>query len=278
MTIREKVNSAVNIYVAENGYETWMSGDEIKAYVNSCFKNEQIKDGSFLPTDYCYNRYNIGLKDFENKDRVLEYNDGQFRLLGENYPYTGDAWHYPRDKSIDPYIVGRWIDGKFGLYSDDTVEEIKEEKEFSKESVSIANDIEKELDLEGLEGEERLAVAKIRANQSIYRKALLRKYKTCCLCGVANTDLLIASHIKPWNKSESVEKLDAENGLLLCPNHDKLFDRGYISFDDQGNIMISSKLNDVDRVFTNVNEKMKIAMSRQCRDYMNYHRTNVYKG
>ena len=52
-------------------------------------------------------------------------------------------------------------------------------------------------------------------------------------------ELLVASHIKPWSISDANEKLDIHNGLLMCPNHDKLFDRGYISFDDTGRILIS---------------------------------------
>ena len=57
-------------------------------------------------------------------------------------------------------------------------------------------------------------------------------------------ELLVASHIKPWSISDANEKLDIHNGLLMCPNHDKLFDRGYISFDDTGRILISEKLDD----------------------------------
>ena len=59
---------------------------------------------------------------------------------------------------------------------------------------------------------------------------------------VSDPKFLIASHIKPWACSESGEKLDIDNGLLLCPNHDALFDSGYISFDENGVIMISEHL------------------------------------
>ena len=56
------------------------------------------------------------------------------------------------------------------------------------------------------------------------------------------TDLLIASHIKPWSESSNKEKLDRYNGLLLLPNYDKLFDKHLISFDDDGKIIISSQI------------------------------------
>lgn len=51
-------------------------------------------------------------------------------------------------------------------------------------------------------------------------------------CGVSDEHFLIDSHIKPWSQSNNQEWLDVNNGLLLCPNHDALFDKGiiYISF------------------------------------------------
>jgi hypothetical protein len=276
MTIREKIIKAVNDYVIKNGFDTWMSRKEVQEYVNSCYE-EKIAPGSLLPTDYCYNRYNSGLANFAEKDRLFEYNDRQFRLLGEHYAYTGDVWHYPSDKSVKPYVVGRWENGSFQHYTNSEIEEIKVEDRFREEAPEIANNIEKELDLQGLKGEERIAATKVRVNQTVYRKGLLRRYKHCCLCGVSDDNLLVASHIKPWSDSEANEKLDFDNGLLLCPNHDKLFDLGYITFDDNGSIIISNNLNDVDKVFMNVNPEMRVTLSYKGRMYMRYHRNTVFR-
>ena len=99
----------------------------------------------------------------------------------------------------------------------------------AKTNIEIIEEIEKEIDELDLWGEERLAIVKTRVNQSVFRDSLLKKYKTCCLCKVENPSLLIASHIKPWAVSEPGEKLDPQNGFLLCPNHDALFDGGYIT-------------------------------------------------
>ena len=99
-------------------------------------------------------------------------------------------------------------------------------------------------------GDEREAIVKIRINQDKFRESLIKKYNgKCCLCGVDYLSMLVASHIKPWAKSDKYEKLDIENGLLLCPNHDKLFDSGLISFDSKGKIMISSKLDKNNQIF-----------------------------
>ena len=70
--------------------------------------------------------------------------------------------------------------------------------------------------------------------------------------------------------------MDVNNGLLLCPNHDKLFDNGYITFDDNGGIIISDDLDKNDQIFMNVNEKMAIDLYEDSKAYMKYHRENVF--
>ena len=75
-----------------------------------------------------------------------------------------------------------------------------------------------------------------------YRKDLIELWGKCSVSECNMTDLLIASHIKPWSESSNEEKLDRYNGLLLLPNYDKLFDKHLISFDDDGKIIISSQI------------------------------------
>ena len=67
------------------------------------------------------------------------------------------------------------------------------------------------------------------------------------------------------------------NGLLLCPNHDALFDKGYISFDDDGTILISDSLDEATRVFLNINETMKISMNEDQKQYMKWHREHLFQ-
>ena len=132
-------------------------------------------------------------------------------------------------------------------------------------------------DCKGAIGEEKDAVVKIRLNQDIFRNGLITKYKNkCCLCGVDDESLLIASHIKPWAKSDDHEKLDVNNGLLLCPSHDRLFDRGYISFDDSGVIIVSKQLSSNSKMFMNVHDGMKITVSDDNREYIRYHREKIF--
>lgn len=74
----------------------------------------------------------------------------------------------------------------------------------------------------------------------------------------------------------SQKKIDVHNGLLLCPNHDKIFDSGLITFDNNGNIMISDELNCNDRILLNLRDDMKIAISEKSIKYMEYHRKHIY--
>ncbi|MGE1112982.1 HNH endonuclease [Priestia megaterium] len=135
-----------------------------------------------------------------------------------------------------------------------------------------------EKDLESpivLEKTEKEAIAKVRIGQSIFKRTLLEFEKKCRLCGVSDERFLIASHIKPWSQSNHQERLDVNNGLLLCPNHDFLFDKGYISFEEEGKILISSSLDETAKVFLNVNDKLKIRMTEIQKRYMEWHRENI---
>ena len=120
-------------------------------------------------------------------------------------------------------------------------------------------------------------MVKVRVNQGVFRKMLLRKYDKCRLCEVSDQSLLTASHIKPWAASNDEEKLDDENGFLFCPNHDKLFDQGFISFTDEGKIMISLSLSENDRTAMKVDSAMSIELSQRNRQYLVYHRENIFR-
>lgn len=146
----------------------------------------------------------------------------------------------------------------------------------SKEDVLVSIDIDKLMDAEITETEKE-QIIKSRVGQSLFKKALVSLEKKCRLCGVTDERFLVASHIKPWSQSNNQERLDVNNGLLLCPNHDALFDKGYMSFDYDGTILISNSLDDGTRVFLNINETMKISMNESQQQYMKWHRENLFK-
>lgn len=86
---------------------------------------------------------------------------------------------------------------------------------------------------------ERTALIKSRLGQGRFKQNVSRFENRCRITQVSNPVHLVASHIKPWRESNNAERLCAGNGLLLTPSIDHLFDRGFISFDDSGDTLIS---------------------------------------
>lgn len=116
---------------------------------------------------------------------------------------------------------------------------------------------------------------KVRITQGAFRKKLLERDKKCVICGLDIQTLLIASHIKPWSDADDYEKQDSNNGLLLCANHDALFDKGYISFDYNGKIKISNLIDKSYYEKLNVDKNIKIKLNEKQNKYMEYHRKNI---
>ena len=95
-------------------------------------------------------------------------------------------------------------------------------------------------------GKEKLALRCIRANQYQFRDAVMDVYNgTCCITGVKNPKLLIASHIRPWSRSSPTEKTDSCNGLCLNRMHDAAFDAGLMTVDaDSFKVRYSHEIQD----------------------------------
>jgi len=86
---------------------------------------------------------------------------------------------------------------------------------------------------------EKQSLVMARRGQAVFRNRVVELEGRCRLTGVDQIEHLRASHIKPWKDSSDLEKLDGNNGLLLAPHVDHLFDRGFISFSDCGDILVS---------------------------------------
>lgn len=127
-----------------------------------------------------------------------------------------------------------------------------------------------------LRDHERKYVRDVRITQHLFRKSLLFKHQKCQICKLGITELLVASHIKPWRICEGDEKINVDNGLLLCPNHDSLFDKGYITFDKSGMILISKSLDIETQKSLNIDMNIKLNMSQGNADFMEWHRENLF--
>lgn len=117
-----------------------------------------------------------------------------------------------------------------------------------------------------------------RVGQNIYRQAMLDYWgNSCAVTGLQMPEVLKASHAKPWAKCESdIERLDVYNGFLLTANLDALFDRFLISFDCDGKIIFSNKVNLRQMILLGVNDQMRLRwISPQHLGYLAYHNSNI---
>lgn len=144
-----------------------------------------------------------------------------------------------------------------------------DEKEYIRETNNI---IEKFTDIT-----EKNIIIKTRVGQGLFKKKLLAIGCKCNICGISIKELLIASHCKPWSKANDKERLDVNNGLLLCPTHDAIFDKGLITFDNEGRIIISTVIPKEEYKLININENVCIDLNNENIKYMTWYRENIFK-
>lgn len=154
------------------------------------------------------------------------------------------------------------------------------QKEFAPvEDQESEYEIELEIHARHLEGDlEKIQMTKARRGQGIFKANVRLLEDHCRVTGVTNIKHLRASHIKPWAKSSNQEKLDGSNGLLLSPHVDHVFDQGFISFEDRGNILVSRELNM--RVLDYWGIKIPANVGdfiEPQRAYLDYHRNEVFQ-
>lgn len=121
----------------------------------------------------------------------------------------------------------------------------------------------------------------VREGQDEYRRKLLEECPFCPITMINEESLLIASHIKPWAVSNSKERIDPNNGFILSPLYDKLFDRGYITFSDDKRVSISNWLSRQVKERIGIKEKQMfqfLPMNDARAKYLDYHRETVFKG
>ena len=121
----------------------------------------------------------------------------------------------------------------------------------------------------------------VRSKQSLFKRRLLTVEKQCRVTGIADLRFLRASHIKPWAKCvNGSERIDGRNGLLLSPHADFLFDRGWITFENNGSLVRSNHL--PKEVVSQIG--LDLRQGRNCGDffdeqkiYLEYHRNAVFE-
>ncbi len=123
-------------------------------------------------------------------------------------------------------------------------------------------------------------IIRARIGQGKYREDLLEECPYCPFTLVNDERLLIASHIKPWAKANNEEKIDPKNGFMLTPTYDKLFDRGFITFDDDKKLIVSPWLSPMNQkrlcIYTGL-VVSKLPLDEKRKEYLKYHREYVFK-
>lgn len=129
---------------------------------------------------------------------------------------------------------------------------------------------------------EKIISQKIRIGQNDFRQALLKSLKKCPITNLDEKRLLIASHIKPWVYCNNNERLDINNGFLLSPLFDKLFDKsvGLITFTPEKEILISNKLTkDNIQKLGVIHRQIIEDLPINGREYfLEYHRKYIFQG
>ena len=140
------------------------------------------------------------------------------------------------------------------------------------------------LSSQGIKGKERNAIIKVRVNQGGFRDDLMKVYgRQCCMTGIRNEELLIASHIKPWSESSDEDKRKVANGLLLNALHDKAFDRGLITISKEKRVVVSSEVSESEKemlegmLFDEIKFPDDLENNQEFLDFLAWHRKCIFR-
>lgn len=122
-----------------------------------------------------------------------------------------------------------------------------------------------------------LSSVNARRGQGKFREDLMRIWGSACsVTGLECREVLRASHVKPWVASNAKQRLDGHNGLLLTANLDALFDKGLITFDKKGEMLISKRLDDRHRRALELPKQLRF-VPRELVPYLKYHEQMIFQ-
>jgi putative restriction endonuclease len=130
-----------------------------------------------------------------------------------------------------------------------------------------------------LDATEREALVLSRRGQGLFRARVAAIERKCRVTGVDRVEYLRASHCKPWRDASNQERLDGENGLLLTPDVDLLFDRGFMSFDNNGDVLLSPVVHELSLERMGLTSELLRnvgSFSEGQKQYLEFHRNSVF--
>ena len=121
---------------------------------------------------------------------------------------------------------------------------------FKRKGALVSYELDKVMPINDLPGDyflpsitERSGMVLSRVGQGAYRKSIINRWENrCAVTGFTDSRILIASHIHPWKDAKDDERLDVNNGILLSPTYDALFDKHLITFENSGKIVVSESV------------------------------------
>ena len=171
----------------------------------------------------------FGVSDLPNQTQALAYDTGE----------PDDQGHFTwtlREPLVDALYRFGWIAKPNANAGVDTPEP-------NYERAAAAIEIDADPKCKDISQTTRTALIEARVGQGAYRERLFAVWGAKCAVTGCDLDFaLIASHMKPWVDSSNIERLDEYNGLPLTPNLDKLFDHGFVSFMDDGRMLVKPGL------------------------------------
>ncbi len=130
----------------------------------------------------------------------------------------------------------------------------------------------------GLDPRLRDELLRARRGLGSFRQNVERFEQACRVTGLLDRRHLRATHIKPWRDADDAERLDGENGLLLSPHVSHLFERGYLSFGDDGELLVSRRLNPAVLEKWGLSASARVgAFTERQRAYLAHHRQHVFE-
>ena len=125
----------------------------------------------------------------------------------------------------------------------------------------------------------RQALVQARRGQGLFKQRVSNIERACRITLVDNINHLIASHIKPWRESSDDERLSQGNGFLLTPSIDHLFDRGFITFSDDGELIVSPIADELslNRMGVKTDRPVHVGAFNSDQQYfLDYHREEIF--
>ncbi|NVK53088.1 MAG: HNH endonuclease [Flavobacteriaceae bacterium] len=245
----------------QHGYKDQWVNDKIYSYTGE----GQVGDMQFT-------KGNLALLNHRDQNKrvfLFEYvQKGYVRFESELEFYDADYFETP-DRNGDMRIGIKFFFNRVGAKPLIRPEQL--DLEFAADSLRDKYDII-------LPNEtERKGLVTSRVGQGAYRKGIIHywNYK-CAVTQFNDPRILIASHIVPWKDASDKERLDVENGILLSPTYDALFDRHLISFENSGKIILSDQISweDFKKIGVSGNEKIW-QLSEGNKEYLDKHRSKV---